>query len=212
MPYTYLIGWRSMDVWYYGVRYAQGCTPSDLWVSYFTSSEHVKAFRELHGDPDVVEVRKVFPSPELARAHEERVLRRLKAIASPRWLNRSYGGVKFVGCGGWNKGIPLSDAQKDKLREANLGKKLNASHREKISASQKGKKRSAEARANIAAAQSIKKGIPRSEEARRKMKEAWEVRRTKHASRPHSDETKEKIRAAALKRAAHKYTVTDTLT
>ena len=205
MPYTYIIGWRSLDVWYYGVRYARGCDPSDLWVSYFTSSEHVKVFRELHGDPDVVETRKVFLSSEMARAHEERVLRRLKAITSPRWLNKSYGGAKFVGCGGWNKGIPMPDEQKEKLRKANIGKKLDASHREKISASQKGKKRSEEARASIAAAQSIKKGIPRSEESRRKMKEAREIRRMKHPSRPHSEETKEKMRAAAMKRWSHKY-------
>lgn len=199
-----------MDVWYYGVRYAKDCDPTDLWVKYFTSSEHVKAFRELNGDPDVVEVRKVFPEPEIARAHEERVLRRLKAIASPRWLNKSYGGVKFVGCGGWNKGIPLSDAQKAKLREANLGKKYDAARGEKIAAANRGRRRSAEARANIAAAQSAKKGIPRSEEVRRKMKEAWEARRLKHPSRPHSEETKEKMRAAALKRWAHKYDVTKT--
>ena len=57
-PYTYLIGWKSLDKWYYGVRYGKGVHPSDLWVVYFTSSRHVKKFRDDHGEPDVIEIRK----------------------------------------------------------------------------------------------------------------------------------------------------------
>lgn len=44
--YTYLIGWSEYDIWYYGVRYAKGCNPADLWVKYFTSSKFVREFRE----------------------------------------------------------------------------------------------------------------------------------------------------------------------
>lgn len=49
MPYTYIIGWPSLNKWYYGVRYAKNCQPDDLWKSYWTSSRHVSAFRLLHG-------------------------------------------------------------------------------------------------------------------------------------------------------------------
>lgn len=63
MPYTYLVGWRSMDVWYYGVRYAKDCDPTDLWKTYFTSSKRVAEFRATNGEPDVIEVRKTFDSP-----------------------------------------------------------------------------------------------------------------------------------------------------
>ena len=43
---TYLIRWSHLNRWYYGVLYSRACHPSDLWVSYFTSSELVSAFRE----------------------------------------------------------------------------------------------------------------------------------------------------------------------
>lgn len=127
-------------------------------------------------------------------------LRRIGAVLSPKWLNLSYGGTKFVGCGGWNKGLPMSEDQRARLRSINLGKKLDESTKQKISMSQQGRKRSEEARVNIAAAQSAKKGVPRSAEVRQKMKEAWEVRRKNHPSRPHSEETKAKMRAAAIAR------------
>ena len=44
IPYTYIIGWSSLNKWYYGVRYAKNCKPEDLWKTYFTSSKHVKEF------------------------------------------------------------------------------------------------------------------------------------------------------------------------
>ena len=36
--YTYLIGWPDHNKWYYGVRYAKGSDPADLWNPYTTSS------------------------------------------------------------------------------------------------------------------------------------------------------------------------------
>ena len=32
-PYTYLIGWKDQEKYYYGVRFAKGCEPKDLWVT-----------------------------------------------------------------------------------------------------------------------------------------------------------------------------------
>lgn len=94
MFYTYLIGWRTLDVWYYG--YKTGSTDS-LWTSYFTSSKYVKEFRELHGEPDVVLVHKTFESKACAQAYEDRFQRRVDAVRSPRWLNRSRAGKEFRG-------------------------------------------------------------------------------------------------------------------
>lgn len=31
--YTYLIGWSSHNKFYYGVRYAKGSNPNELWKS-----------------------------------------------------------------------------------------------------------------------------------------------------------------------------------
>lgn len=87
MGYTYLIGWSHLDKWYYGVRFAKGCSLDDLWTKYFTSSNRVKKFRELHGEPDVVEVRKVFTDKKGAQEWEQRVLIRSNVVKSPRWLN-----------------------------------------------------------------------------------------------------------------------------
>lgn len=89
-PYTYLIGWKSLDTWYYGVRYAKAANPNELCVKYFTSSKYVKAFIQLHGLPDVVEIRKTFSDKKSAMLWENKVLRRLKVVESRRWLNQTY--------------------------------------------------------------------------------------------------------------------------
>lgn len=87
MGYTYLIGWTRLGTWYYGVRFAKGCSLDDLWAKYFTSSNRVKKFRETYGEPDVVEIRQVFNDKLSAQNWESRLLRRIKAVKSPHWLN-----------------------------------------------------------------------------------------------------------------------------
>lgn len=87
MPYTYLIGWKNINKFYYGVRYAKKCSPSDLWVTYFTSSNVVKAFCQKHGNPDIIEVRRTFNTQLKAREHEEKVLRRLNCAKRKDFLN-----------------------------------------------------------------------------------------------------------------------------
>lgn len=96
-PYTYLLGWSSLNVYYYGVEYGQKtkvANPQNLWTSYFTSSKQVKQFRELHGEPDLVEVRKVFDDPKKGVEWENKVLRRMNVLQKPdKWLNRNIAGV-----------------------------------------------------------------------------------------------------------------------
>ncbi len=77
-PFTYLIGWKEHNKWYYGVRYVRNCHPDDLWTSYFTSSKLVKKMRKEFGDPDVIEVRQTFPTDTLAREWEFIVIRRMR--------------------------------------------------------------------------------------------------------------------------------------
>jgi len=85
--YTYYIEWSRLRRYYYGVRYANDAHPSDLFVTYFTSSKHVKAFIAEHGLPDVIQVRKTFATKESARNWENRVLRRMDVLHDPRSLN-----------------------------------------------------------------------------------------------------------------------------
>ena len=88
-PYTYLIRWTWLNISYYGVRYAQDCNPSDLWNPYKTSSKHVAKFIADHGEPDVIQVRKTFIEVPVAQDWEHRVLKRMKAVNSNKWLNKT---------------------------------------------------------------------------------------------------------------------------
>ena len=89
IPYTYLIGWPELNLWYYGVRYAKNCNPSDFWNPYQTSSKHVKDTIANFGDPPVKQIRKTFTDTRSARLWENRVLKRTKAVSSDKWLNRT---------------------------------------------------------------------------------------------------------------------------
>jgi hypothetical protein len=88
-PFTYLIGWSELNKWYYGVKYAKGTHPNDLWNTYFTSSKYVTQLREKHGEPDVIQIRKVFDDQEKARDWESNVLKRMKVRIDERFINKT---------------------------------------------------------------------------------------------------------------------------
>lgn len=92
-PFTYLIGWSSLGLFYYGVRYRAGCHPNDLFSKYFTSSKLVHQCIIDHGMPDVIEVRRVFKFPKQALVWEQKVLRRLKVLYNNKWLNKNVSGA-----------------------------------------------------------------------------------------------------------------------
>lgn len=94
-PYTYLIGWSALNKWYYGVRYGKYCHPVDLWTTYFTSSPIISIFREKYGEPDVIQIRKIFNDPIKARLWEDKVHYRMNVVKSTNWLNANYGCAKF---------------------------------------------------------------------------------------------------------------------
>lgn len=104
--YTYLIKWSNTNKSYYGVRYAKGCTPEDLWVTYFTSSKFVHAYRKLHGEPDLIKIRKVFgDDPVKAKLWEEKVLKRLNCVYNNDWLNQSNNNSFRGQSSSWNDGL-----------------------------------------------------------------------------------------------------------
>lgn len=134
-PYTYLIGWTKLDKYYYGVEYGsitKTANPENLWTTYFTSSERVSAFRETYGEPDIVQVRKIFncgTQEERKRSavlHEERVLRRIRAHISERYLNACVGGA-----------IVLDEIARGKISAGNKGKKRTHRQKEVIKARMK---------------------------------------------------------------------------
>lgn len=87
-PYTYLIGWSQHDKWYYGVQTKKHANLNDLWVRYFTSSNIVKAFRKIYGEPDIIQVRRLFTDRASAIKWEIKVLERMKVTSSDKWLNQ----------------------------------------------------------------------------------------------------------------------------
>lgn len=133
--YTYLIGWSGHNKWYYGVRYARGCKPSELWKTYFTSSRYVKAFREECGEPDIIQVRKIFDDKNKAILWENTVLKRMNVIHQEKWLNKTNNmairnGNNRVYGDPWNKGksIPRSKESIEKQRSTMTGKKRGPYH------------------------------------------------------------------------------------
>lgn len=133
MAYTYLIGWSKLNKWYYGLRYARNCKPEELWINYFTSSKHVHTFRKEHGEPDVIQIRKVFDFKEKAILWEHNVLTRLNVIENEKWLNKTNNKTicpeaarnALIGRKPWNKGksIPRTKESIEKQRKTMTGKK-----------------------------------------------------------------------------------------
>jgi hypothetical protein len=111
-PYTYLIGWSNHNKWYYGVRYAAKCNPSDLWTRYFTSSKEVKKFRQINGEPDIIQIRKIFSEAKKAKHWEDKVLRRLKVHLDDSWLNIRKDTFS---------GIVMTEEMKDKIGKRAIG-------------------------------------------------------------------------------------------
>jgi hypothetical protein len=96
IPYTYLIGWSKLNMRYYGRRTAKDCHPDEFWITYFTSSDKVKEFRDLNGEPDIVQIRKRFTGEDRnvkCAVWEETVIDRIGAVKSSQWLNKK--GSKF---------------------------------------------------------------------------------------------------------------------
>jgi hypothetical protein len=119
-PYTYLIGWSKLNIWYYGVRFSKKSNPSEIWVTYFTSSKHVAEFRQQHGEPDVIQIRKTFTDKNTALLWEHRVLCRLKVNTNNKFLNVSRGfGLYFAD----RTGISQSEEHKRKRADAKRGQK-----------------------------------------------------------------------------------------
>jgi hypothetical protein len=63
--------------------------PSELWVSYKSSSKYVAEFAKSHGSPSITQVRKTFHTKDAARLWEHKVLKKLKVVNDEKWLNRT---------------------------------------------------------------------------------------------------------------------------
>lgn len=101
IPYTYLIGWTNINKWYYGVEYGMKknpcANPENFWKSYFTSSNVVKYYRDIYGEPNVIQIRKIFnsglPEERMTKSiyWEKKVLNKID-ITNDKWINGRIGG------------------------------------------------------------------------------------------------------------------------
>lgn len=227
-PYTYLLSWTSLDKHYYGVRHAKRCSPKDLWVSYFSSSKEVKKYKKLYGDPDIIEVRKVFESGDVARLWEQKVLKRLNAARSDKWLNKNNSDGKFYNKGhtedtkqklsilNMGKKWSIEAIQKRELTKkskgirTNVGRELTTEHKNKIKKSMEGRVLTPEWKAKIGASNKGKTRSAEQKEANslkhkgiKKPPRSEEHRRNlskANQGKRHSPETKEKLRINNLMR------------
>lgn len=214
-PFTYLIGWTSLDKWYYGVRYGKNCHPTQLWTSYYTSSKYVLDLRKQAGEPDVIQVRRIFPSVQEAVNWETRVLRRMRVVTRSDFLNRAYcsasGAVHAA----------VSDETKAKIGAKSKGRKtfLGRKHTEETKAKMRSKIVSEETRTKMRSSAILKPevtnetrakqsaartGSRRSEETKAKMRATW-ARKKAEGYLPIlvTDETRAKHRAREARRRAN---------
>lgn len=145
IPYTYLIGWSKLDLWYYGARWASNCHPDDLFITYFTSSKQVKKIRNKHGDPDIIQIRKTFETAYEARNWESKVLQRMKVIRNPKWLNQHDSVTYHTPKGELHHNYKNQNVA-EKVRIAMTGKPKSKEHIEKLRLTRIGKINSKESR------------------------------------------------------------------
>lgn len=193
--FTYYIYHIPTGSKYYGLRYKKGCHTSDLWNKYFTSSKEVKKLIKEYGILSFnVEIRKVFEDVEKAKEWEHKVLRRLKVLSKPEWLNKSTAKIAST------KGFKYSEESKRKMslkqsgpNNPMFGRAHTYETRQKIS--QAGKRPCSETTKTKISAKNL--GHPKyfhkhSPEAIVKIREA-------RAKQVFSEETKEKMRQTRLR-------------
>lgn len=89
IPYTYKLIFKPTSQYYYGVRYAKGCNPNDLWDKYFTSSKHIhKLIKEYGLNSFIVKITKTFKNKVDAINHEHLILTRVKADKNGKFINK----------------------------------------------------------------------------------------------------------------------------
>lgn len=138
IPFTYYLFHRPTQRKYYGVRYAKGTTPADLWTKYFTSSKIVKSIIEEYGaDSFDFVVRQTFALGAAAIEWEKRVLTSLKVVGREDWINGNVGGQPPS-----SRGKIVSEETKAKISKGQIGRVVSQATKDKITKT--GKKQSVE--------------------------------------------------------------------
>lgn len=90
IPFTYKLIFKPTGQYYYGVRWAKGCHPKDLWSIYFTSSKYVKQLIKEYGkDSFEYKVTKTFKNKKDASDWELKLLKKVNAKDNVKFINKS---------------------------------------------------------------------------------------------------------------------------
>jgi hypothetical protein len=134
-PYTYLLKCIPENKFYYGVRYAYGCSPSDFWNTYFTSSKHIHELINKYGKSSFVfEIRKIFDTEKHARLWERTVIKRMNMVLDDKFINKSCPGDNFGFATGKNNPMANQDLKKIMMinKTKSLIEKYGVDHNSKI--------------------------------------------------------------------------------
>jgi hypothetical protein len=130
IPFTYILKWNT-GMKYYGAKWAKGCHPDDLWTTYFSSSDLVSEYKQIHGDPVVVKITRRFPNdPHAAYIWETKFLERINARNRPDFLNQHNNDGKVYNC--WKSNSYRARHSK-RLSERNLERWKDPDYRNKQS-------------------------------------------------------------------------------
>lgn len=190
-PYTYRISWTALGLHYYGVRYGKGCDPSDLWVTYFTSSDRVRQIRYSTGEPDVIEVRKTFKTVGEAISWEKRVLSKLNVLHNTRWVNGNVGGAIAPMLGALNPMYGISRVGEKHKGGENISLALK-----KFFASEEGKKELAARSIRLSGENNPMYGKTHTEEYKAMMKERSSGENNAMYGRRHTDDARRRMSEA----------------
>lgn len=190
--YTYIITNVVENKYYIGCRSSKVPPEKDLGTKYFSSSKDKEFVKDQKLNPQNYKYKIIatFDSKLLAINLEIKLHNIHNVGVNPSFYNRAKQttlGWDTTGVVPWNKGVPRTEEVKQKLREANTGRKLSDAAKKKMSEFQKGRPKSAEHRRKIGESQKGKvisdyvracssaankgKKVVHSEETRKKLSE-----------------------------------------
>lgn len=89
IPYTYSVTHKKTAIHYYGSRYSRGCSPDDLFKTYFTSCKIIHNLIKTEGISGfIIKIRKTFNDVFSCIAHENKFLKRIDARNNSKFFNR----------------------------------------------------------------------------------------------------------------------------
>jgi len=89
IPYTYSVTHKKTGIHYYGSRYRKGCSPDDLFKTYFTSCKIIHDLIKTEGINGFdIKIRKTFKDELSCILHESKFLKKVDAKNNPKFFNR----------------------------------------------------------------------------------------------------------------------------